>query len=73
MKLIDNAEKVLKYAASIKLMTIAAVLETISIAGPSLLPDLSAVFESRTVSMLSLGFIVAGLVARFIKQEKVGI
>ncbi len=71
MRLIDNAKQVLKYATSIKLLSIAAALETISIAGPALLPDLGAFFESRTVSLISLGFIVSGIVARFIKQTKV--
>ena len=71
MELIYNAKRVLKYATSIKLLTVAAILEILAMSGPLLLPDLAAFFESRTVSAISMIFIVAGIVARFIRQEKV--
>lgn len=71
MKLIHNAKNVLKYASSIKLLTVAALLEALSTAGPLLLPDIAKLLESKTVSVISMMFIVAGIVARFIKQEKV--
>lgn len=71
MKLIHNAKKVLKHATSIKLLTVSVMLETVSMSGPQLMPELATFFESRTVSAISMFFIVSGIVARFIKQEKV--
>jgi len=71
MKSVENVSLVAKHSWSVRLMVLAAMLETVSIAGPALLPDLASFLEAAMVSKISLVLIVAGIVARFIKQAKV--
>lgn len=71
MKLVKNAGAVVKHSWSIRLIALAGILETVSLAGPVLLPELSNFVTSQQLSVISLVLVVSGLVARIIKQTKV--
>lgn len=71
MKLVENADKVVKHSWSVRLMMLACALEVISLAEPMLMPQLANFVEPETLSAVSLGLILSGVVARVIKQTKV--
>lgn len=71
MKLVENADKVVKHSWSMRFMVLAGVLETLSLAGPAVLPELSNFATPEQLSGISLALVLAGVVARLIKQTKV--
>lgn len=71
MKLVENAGAVVKHSWSVRLIALAGVLEAVSLAAPAILPELSNFVTPEQLSIASLGFVLAGLVARVIKQTKV--
>lgn len=71
MKLVENSKEVAKHSWSVRLITLAAMLETLSLSAPVLLPELANFVDPLTLSKISLGLMLGGIVARFIKQTKV--
>lgn len=71
MKLVENAGAVVKHSWSVRLIALAGILETVSLASPMLLPELSNFVTPEQLSIVSLVLVLSGLVARIIKQTKV--
>lgn len=71
MNLVPNAGKVARHSWSFHLMSLAALLEILSLSAPAILPELERFVSPEQLSIASLVFIAMGIIARFIKQEKV--
>lgn len=71
MQIVENAAKVAKNSWSVRLISLAAALEALSLAAPAILPELANLVEPDTLSKISLALMVSGVIARFIKQQKV--
>lgn len=69
--LVPNANKVAKHSWSIRLMSLAAVFELLSLSAPMILPELEKLISQEQLSIVALVLIALGIVARFIKQETV--
>ena len=67
MKLIDNAAKAWRMF-SVQAMTLALVVQTVWIELPA---DLRGSLDSATVRYITIGLLIAGVLGRLVKQDKV--
>lgn len=67
MKLIDNASKAWRMF-SVQAMTLAIVVQTVWIELPA---DLRDSLDSATVRYITIGLLIAGVLGRLVKQDKV--